>query len=157
MSLSSLVCLPLESDYSEDSYSNSRLPPIKKQPCRSASLLDHLRDKKTDNITESAIKRTKLDMSGHSVEELGQTSNNQISSMSSSPAADVSSAPDHQDTSHTSSAHLPTPDSDLPLDASRFARIPPSGSDDSVCARTNIVYIASKRKIGAEVKYYHSY
>ena len=104
-------------------------------------------------MTEPPIKRTKLDTSGHSIEESGQTSNNQISSMSSSPAADVSSAPD-QDTGHTSShnsAHLPTPDSDLPLDASRFGRIPPSGSDDSVCARSNIVYIASKRKTGAEV------
>ena len=144
--------LPLESDYSEDSYTNSQRPTIKKQqPCRSASLLVHLRDKEADNMTEPANKRTKLDMSGHSVEESDQTSNNQISSMSSSPAANVSSAADHQDTSSHASAHLATPDSDLPLDASRFARIPPSGSDDTVCARTNIVYIASKRKTGAAV------
>ena len=104
-------------------------------------------------MAESAIKRTKLDMSAHSVEELGQTSN-QNSSMSSSPAVDVSSAPDHQDSGHASSlnpTHLTTPDSDLPLDASRFARVPPSGGDDCVCARTNIMYIASKRKTGAEV------
>ena len=151
MLLASLVCLPLESDYSEDSYSNSHRPAIKKQPCRSASLLVHLRDKETDNMAEPAIKRTKLDMSSHSLKESGQTSNNQISS---SPAADVSSAPDHQDSGHTSSlnsAHLATPDSDLPLDASRFARIPPSGGEDSVCARTNIVFIASKRKTGAVV------
>ena len=104
-------------------------------------------------MIEPASKRTKLD--SHIHEELGQASSNQISSMSSSPAPDASSAPDHQESGHTSSfnsAHLPTPDSDLPLDASRFARVPPTGDDEScVCARSNITYIASKPKITAEV------
>jgi len=153
--------LPLESDYSEDSYSNSHLPPlIKKQSCR-ASLLVHLRDKETGNITDPPIKRTKLDMSNsHGLEELGQTSNKQISSMSPSPTADVSSVTDYQEgTSHTSSfnsAHLaPDPlQSDFSLDTSRFARIPVSG-DDSGCARTNIIYILSKPKNTAEVNCGH--
>lgn len=146
-----LCVLLLESDYSEDSYSNSHLPPIiKKQPCRSASLLVHLRDKETDNLAEPPVKRTKLD---HSLEELGQASNNQTTSMSSSPNADASSVADHQDSSHTSSfnsAHLPT-DGDIPLDTSRFAKIP--ASDDFVCARTNIIYISSKPKTNAEVNF----
>lgn len=141
------VCY-LESDYSEDSYSNSHHPPIKKQPCRSASLLEHLRDKETDNMTEPPIKRAKLDMNSHGLEELGQTSGNQISSMSSSPNAEVPSAADHQDSSHASSfnsAHLAAGDSDIPLDTTRFAKIPAS-PDDCGCARTNIVYIAPKPK-----------
>ena len=144
------MCFLLESDYSEDSYSNSHLPPIKKQPCRSASLLVHLRDKETDNITDPAVKRTKLDTSGHGLEELGQASNNQSALISSSPAVvDASSVPDHQDS--TSSACLAMPDNDLPLDTTRFARIPSSDGDDCVCARSNIIYIASKPKANAEV------
>lgn len=91
-------------------------------------------------------------MSGHGHEEPGQSSSAQISSMSSSPTADVSSTADHQDASHSSSAGV---DSDVPLDASRFAKIPPSG-DDCACARTNIIYIAPKPKITSGVKLHNS-
>ena len=146
------VCY-VESDYSEDSYTNSHLPPIKKQPCRSASLLVHLRDKETDNLAELAAKRSKLDMSGHGLEESGQASSNQVSSMSSSPVADASSATDHQD-SHTSSfnsAHA-APDSDIPLDPSRFTKIP-LDADDCGCARTNIIYVGPRPKPVTEVSY----
>lgn len=103
-------------------------------------------------MTDPPIKRTKLDMSSsRGLEELGQTSTHQISSMSPNPTTDVSSVTDHQESSHTSlsfnSAHLaPDPlQSDFSLDTSRFARIPVSG-DDSGCARTNIIYILSKPK-----------
>ena len=57
--------------------------------------------------------------------------------------------PDHQDS--TSSACLATPDNDLPLDTTQFARISPSDGDDCVCARSNIIHIASKPKANAEV------
>ena len=150
MSLLALVCL--ESDYSEDSYTNSHLPAIKKQPCRSASLLVHLRDKETDNMTELPAKRPKLDKSGHGLEESGQASSNQISLMSSSPTADASSAADHHDSSHTSSftsAHA-APDSDIPLDPSRFNKIP-LDADNCGCARTNIVYVGPRPKPITEV------
>ena len=151
MSLLALICL--ESDYSEDSYTNSHLPPIKKQPCRSASLLIHLRDKETDNLTEQPAKKPKLDMSSHGLEESGQASSNQISSMSSSPTADASSAADHQDSSHASSftsGHA-APDSDIPLDPARFTKIP-LDADDCGCARTNIIYIAPRPKPITEVQ-----
>ena len=105
-------------------------------------------------MTEPSVKRTKLNLSGHSIEEqLGQSSNNQVSSMASSPAADISSVADHQDSTHASSfnsAHLVASDNDIPLNTSMFARISANPSD-CACARTNIIYIAPKPKPSVEV------